>query len=199
MNKQSRISRLFPAGTGLIIILALILALVAVAPAAAGGWATIQLDDSPAEIIAGEPWHLEFTVLQHNQTPVHMVFEGVPVQPIMTATHVETGESIRVEATAAVETGRFTLEATFPTAGMWEWNIAPDPLIGESSFKPLTVSTAPALTASAAANHGTPGVVAYLLVGLLAASGLSLLVGLFWMWNTRKPQPVMFDSQSTPH
>jgi hypothetical protein len=55
------------------------------------------------------------------------------------ATNRETGDTVTAEAVRGKEVGRFTIEATFPSEGTWEWEIKPDPLMGEGVFPPLTV------------------------------------------------------------
>ena len=44
--------------------------LITARPAAAGGWATVTIDEMPAEIAAGAPFTIRFTVRQHGQTPL---------------------------------------------------------------------------------------------------------------------------------
>ena len=50
--------------------LALLLVLLAAVPAAAGGWATVGLDSTPAGVAPGKPWDVNITVLQHGVTPL---------------------------------------------------------------------------------------------------------------------------------
>jgi hypothetical protein len=121
--------------------LVVVMLLFTAVPVLAGGWAVVTLDDMPAEIRAGESYELHFMVRQHGNTPVHFFAEdkNSPVEPVLMATNKDTGETIEVEATRDKEVGRFTLEVTFPSEGTWEWTIAPDPLMGEGVFPPLTV------------------------------------------------------------
>lgn len=52
------------------IVLALLLSLVFAVPVCAGGWAVITLDELPTGVVAGEPFTIGFTVLQHGRTPM---------------------------------------------------------------------------------------------------------------------------------
>jgi hypothetical protein len=122
----------------LLICLAL---LIFAAPALAGGWATVTLDQMPGEIRAGETVHLSFVVRQHGETPIHYVahLENAPMEPHLTARNLDTGETLRIAAERGTEVGHFTLEVVFPSEGEWEWEITPEPLVGATEFKPLTV------------------------------------------------------------
>jgi hypothetical protein len=121
-------------------ILATALLLLALVPGVlAGGWAVITLDEPPGEIHAGEPWRMDFTVLQHGKTPVHDLDANSPIEPLLVAENPQTGQRIEVMAERLKEPGRFTIEVTFPSEGAWEWTIYPNPLLGETVFEPLTV------------------------------------------------------------
>jgi hypothetical protein len=114
--------------------------LLALVPAVlAGGWAVITLDEMPGEVRAGEPWTVGFTVLQHGQTPVHILDDGTPIEARLIATNPATGERVNVIAEPTGESGHFTVEITFPSEGEWTWTISPAPLVGETQFEPLTV------------------------------------------------------------
>lgn len=119
----------------------LVVLLFAAVPVFAGGWAVVTMDEMPGEIHAGEPTIFTFMVRQHGETPVHFLSgdESLPITPILQATNAETGDSVRVEAERGEEVGRFAVEVTFPSEGTWEWSIAPNPLMAEGVFPPLTV------------------------------------------------------------
>jgi hypothetical protein len=121
----------------LVVLLAALLA----GTALAGGWATIEMDELPGEIHAGETVHLSFMVLQHGQTPVHFLGESdLAVEPLITGTNVKTGETIEISAVPDMsEVGRFNAEIVFPSAGNWEWTVAPRPLGGATELAPLTI------------------------------------------------------------
>jgi len=152
-------------------LLALALLLATAAAALAGGWAVIALDAPLGDVHAGQPWAVNFTVLQHGRTPVHKLDANSPVEPLFVATNPATGERLEVAATPLEEVGRYTLEVTFPSDGAWEWAIEPRPLIGETAFAPLDVL--PAIAQSAAQPALSPAAPA-------SESGLSALVALSW-------------------
>ena len=96
--------------------LALLLALVFVLPAFAGGWAVITLDELPAGVIAGEPLTIGFTVLQHGRTPMSGLY------PTVTA-KLFASEDLFVHAESDGEPGHYVATLTFPKEGYWEWSI----------------------------------------------------------------------------
>lgn len=117
-----------------IIVLAAILLLAA--PAFAGGWATVRLDEPPGGIPTGQPWRFGFMVLQHDVTP------NSNVTPVVHAVHLETGEAVTATAEQEGPTGHFVVELTLPTAGEWRWAIAPEPY-AETTFPALAVGEPP--------------------------------------------------------
>jgi hypothetical protein len=96
--------------------LALLLALVFAFPAFAGGWAVITLDELPADVIAGEPLTIGFTVRQHGVT----LMDGL--YPTVTST-LSKEEHLVVQAEADGKPGHYTATLTFPKEGNWEWSI----------------------------------------------------------------------------
>ncbi|MGH2541664.1 MAG: hypothetical protein ACRDIB_02635 [Ardenticatenaceae bacterium] len=156
-------------------IVAAILLLLLASPTLAGGAAVVVLDEVPTDVHAGEPLHLEFLVRQHGQQPVDE-FAGVgPVRPYLEATHLDSGESLRVEGykPEGAEVGRFALDVMFPSEGMWEWRIRPDPFELMNAFEPLTVQ--PALAASAPVETGASLSVAEVARSALRWGGLIVL------------------------
>lgn len=139
--------------------LAAVVVLLALVPVAlAGGWATITIDEMPGQLRAGEPWSIDFTVLQHGQTPVHDLGPNIPVEPTFVATNAATGEEVVAVARPDKEVGRFTLEVTLPSEGEWAWTIYPAPLAGEVQYEPLTVlPAAPVVDAGPASARGVAG------------------------------------------
>ena len=157
-----------------VIAVAALLALAA--PALAGGAAVVSLDSLPGEVRAGQTLHLGFMVLQHGTRPVHN-WEGVgPVEPLLTATNKETGETYQVKAQMdATKLGHFTIDVTFPTDGTWEWEIQPIPFEGMNKFDPLTVLP-PAAPAVEADPVPASAPVAGLARGVLLVGGGALLI-----------------------
>jgi plastocyanin len=137
----------------------LIAALVTIsAPALAGGYAVVRLDEPPGEVLVGTPWQFGFMVLQHDVTP------NSDVTPVVHALHKETGEEVTATGRQEGAVGHFIAEVTFPRAGEWKWSIEPLPY-GETSFETLTVLEGPgALSYSAQIVTGScadPGDVAF--------------------------------------
>lgn len=134
-----------------VVILVVFVLLLALIPSAlAGGWASVEVDDLPSGIRAGETWTVGMMVLRHGVTPVHMAGPGQPMEPTFQATNAATGEKVVAVAVPAEEVGRFTLEVTLPTEGEWEWTIYPAPLAGDEKIQSLSVLP-PAATSSAQA------------------------------------------------
>jgi plastocyanin len=122
------------------IAVAILGALALAAPASAGGWATVELDEPLARVQIGEPVTIGFTVLQHGETPIDFA------TPHLTATHRESGEEFSADGRADGEVGHYVVEVTFPTAGEWKWRITPEPF-GPTSFPTVTAMTAADLAA----------------------------------------------------
>ena len=115
----------------------LIAALVALsAPALAGGYAVVRLDEPPGDVLVATPWRFGFMVLQHDVTP------NSDVTPVVRALHKETGEEVTATGRQEGAVGHFVAEVTFPRAGEWKWSIEPLPY-AETSFETLTVLESP--------------------------------------------------------
>jgi hypothetical protein len=99
------------------IALMLLLAFAATTGTAyAGGWATVELDESPSGIVAGEPWRVELLVKQHGIRPMDDISPSV---------RIDNGEGV-VRTFRARPTGRpgtYAVEVTYPTAGTWRTRI----------------------------------------------------------------------------
>ena len=115
--------------TGIILIVALV---TLAAPALAGGFAVVRLDEPPGEVLVATPWQFGFLVLQHDVTP------NSDVTPVIRAVHKETGEEVTATGRQEGAVGHFVAEVTFPRAGEWKWSIEPLPFAG-TSFETLTV------------------------------------------------------------
>ncbi len=149
-------------------------------PALAGGWATVRLDAPPEEVTAGVPWRFGFMVLQHGVTPIS------DVTPVVRATHTETGETVTATGIREGPVGHFVAELTLPTAGAWEWEIAPD-AFAATSFEQLRVID------EADARASSPGYRAKILAGTCATPGdVAVEVGRLAM------QPAATESLSAP-
>lgn len=96
--------------------LALLLSLLVAVPAFAGGWAVIVLDELPANLVAGQPATIGFTVLQHGRSPM----DGL--EPRIIA-NLYKEQEIVVHAEPDGEPGHYTASLTFPKEGEWRWFI----------------------------------------------------------------------------
>ncbi len=162
----------------------------------AGGAAAIVLDELPTEVRAGEPLHLTFTVWQHGRHRVDE-FDGVDLQPLLVATHQETGERVQAQGYKAenTEVGHFSVDVTFPTAGTWEWKILPEPFALLNEFVPLTVLEAAPAATSSAPTAGATGLAAaeprlLLRLGGAMLLGLALVVAVTQRRRQAAPQGV---------
>src|SRR5918997_241379 len=106
------------------------------APALAGGYAVVRLDEPPGDLLVATPWRFGFMVLQHDVTP------NSDVTPVVRALHKETGEEVTPTRRQEGAVGHFVAEVTFPRAGDWKWSIEPLPY-AETSFETLTVLESP--------------------------------------------------------
>lgn len=115
----------------LIVIVLFIVSISLAAPALAGGWAAVRLDEIPGEVRSDTPWRFGFMVLQHDVTPIS------DVTPVVRAVNKATGEEITATARQEGAVGHFVAELTLP-AGDWKWAIRPEPFAA-TSFETLRV------------------------------------------------------------
>jgi hypothetical protein len=118
--------------------IAILLSLVVVIPAFAGGWAVITLDELPTNVVADEPLTIGFTVLQHGRTPLNDLTPTVYV--------AQNEEKLAFRAKADSKPGHYTATLTFPKDGNWEWSIQaftmdqPMPALNVSAAKVANVN-----------------------------------------------------------
>jgi hypothetical protein len=151
------------------IALALLLAFVAAVPAFAGGWAVITLDALPTGVVAGEPFTVGFTVLQHGKTPM------AGLDPVITAR--AGGEKVTAFARPEGRTGHYSATLTLPMEGSWEWSIQAFTM--DQEMPALSVA-APAVAAAShpAANAEPEPVAAGSVTPLWIVRGAALGIGL---------------------
>jgi len=103
------------------IAFAAMLALTAIPLAAlAGGWAMASFDQVPAEFEAGSTYELEYTILQHGETPVDVGNSQVVIVDA-------TGSKTAFDAVALGQPGRYSVSIAFPEAGSWDWEVTMGP------------------------------------------------------------------------
>jgi cytochrome c2 len=103
----------------------------------AGGWAVITLDQLPAEVVAGKPHSIGFMIRQHGRTP------WVYGQVMVHAVHIQSHETISVQAEAEGATGHYVATLNFPQAGTWRWGIEAGLMPGQQPMPDLTVLASP--------------------------------------------------------
>ena len=82
----------------------------------AGGWAIASFDEVPGEFEAGVTYDLEYTVLQHGETPVDVDSSEVRIVD-------SNGTVTEFDAASTGEPGRYSVAVTFPESGTWHWEV----------------------------------------------------------------------------
>jgi len=159
--------------------MSLMILLLIVRPAAAGGWVVISLDELPGPVRAGETVRLGFTVRQHGVTPVNSV------TPMLMAVNPQTGETITAEAEQVGATGHFEVATVFPEAGAWEWQLSAPPFPQETRFEPITVL--PAAASQSAFPFGNSAGQARTAMRWAGAGLLGVAVVLAYIGRRRRP------------
>ena len=147
------------------LVLALALALMLALPVLAGGWAVITLDELPAGVVAGEPFTVGFTVLQHGRTPM------ADLEPIIIARSGD--EKVTVFVKEEGKPGHYAVDMTLPSAGEWAWMIQAFSM--EQKMPVLSVA-APAVSPAAEVQPVETATVSPIL--MIRALALALAIGL---------------------
>ena len=107
-----------------------LLGLLCAAPAMAGGWAVITLDQVPTDVRAGETYRVGYTALQHGITPV---------QSDQTAIRARSADGQTLSFTGKAEgaPGHYVAEIRLSQPGEWTWQA--DAGFGPQSLGTLTV------------------------------------------------------------
>ena len=92
------------------VIFAAAAALTAFAPM--GGWATISADPRPDSVMVGQPMQLSFVVKRHGKEPMAGLKPRIELR-------AEGRDTIRLNAKASEEKGRYHASLRFPQAGEW--------------------------------------------------------------------------------
>jgi hypothetical protein len=146
--------------------LALLLAFAAMAGTAhAGGWATVELGETPTGLVADEPWQVELIVKQHGVTPLDGVTPSVKI---------DNGEGM-VRTFAARPAGRpgtYVAEVDFPAAGTWKTRIY-DGFTDAVPHRLSPLTVAPAAGSASASEFPWPQVVMIAVVALLFLGGIA--------------------------
>ncbi len=115
----------------------IILLLTMTNPLFAGGWVVVTLDSLPRAVVTGEALTVGFSVRQHGQTLINLSDPG----PLLEAHNAATGETIEAVAQQDGFTGHYRATITFPSAGVWSWQINPQPFATVAAMPQLIVRT----------------------------------------------------------
>ena len=141
-------------------------------PVAAGGWAITTFDRLPSEFIAGQTYHLGYTIRQHGVTPLRVDRTEVIAVP-------KAGQELSFPGRPDGDLGHYVVDLAFPP-GSYTWRVTQQPFMaqelgslvdGASAVLPVTV---PAVASPAAPAAPTP--VRPLVAALAAATVASALV-----------------------
>jgi mono/diheme cytochrome c family protein len=108
-----------------------VMLLVPITLASAGGWATITVEELPEYVVAGQPAELTFTIRQHGVSPMD---ELAPVVEAKSASRKAT-----FPARPGKTPGEYYVPLTVPEAGEWKVTI-------NSGFGPSKVTLMPIRT-----------------------------------------------------
>ena len=92
-----------------------LLFLALAATAFGGGWATVGMSSTPEGTKPGDPWVVDMTILQHGRTPL----EGL--NPTLTIVNGDARQTFNAKETA--EPGVYRVSVTFPSSGLWSYEV----------------------------------------------------------------------------
>jgi MYXO-CTERM domain-containing protein len=152
-----------------------LLFLALTATAFGGGWATVGMSSTPDGVQPGKPWVVEMTILQHGRTPL----QGL--NPALTISSGDARQTFHAKETR--EPGVYRVSVTFPSSGLWNYEVNDGFVSGRPhTFKatqigaPGTPPAAANTSTTAAADDGGPSLL-WLIPGLAAlAAAAALLV-----------------------
>ena len=163
---------------GFVVVL---LFIIFVRPAFAGGWATVMLEHLPEQINAGETISLSVIFRQHGHTPI----DGLAL--VLKAEHDGTGRTVHFDAKPGDSAGRYVFAILLPEAGTWRWWVSG--WGGEKFPMPdLHVQAAQAPDAKDSAWSD---------LGLLLASGVFLSAGVYFISNRWSQRVLVIGLAST--
>jgi hypothetical protein len=134
----------------MIVVAIAALAVLASAPANAGGWAVGTLDRIYEDLHVGETTAVGYTIRQHGQTLVDVDETAIRMWS-------ETGEVLEFPGRSAGKVGSYVADVTVPSAGGWTWELemgwfGPQPL-GTITVLDVGMSVAPAAVPAASTSH----------------------------------------------
>jgi hypothetical protein len=141
-----------------------LLLLALTATAFAGGWATVGLSSTPEGAKPGEPWVVDMTILQHGRTPL----EGV--SPSLTIINGDARRTFPAEATD--EPGVYRVSVTFPSRGLWRYEVDDGFISGRPhTFKAVQIGAPETPATSGEGGSASPWLIGGLAL-LAAAAGV---------------------------
>ncbi len=157
--------------------LALLMSLMLIVPAFAGGWAIITLDELPVNVKAGEPLNVGFTVLQHGKTPMSGLY------PTITLT-LPKEQYFVINAAPDGKPGHYTATLTFPKEGDWAWSIQAFTM--DQPMPILSVAAPVAKSASQPAVKNVPVAASNPLLPIIRVAALGIgLAGLMFAYRRK--------------
>jgi hypothetical protein len=112
-----------------------LLFLALTATAFGGGWATVGLSSTPEGAKPGEPWVVDMTILQHGRTPL------AGVKPSLTIVNGDARRTFPAKATK--EPGVYRVSVTFPSSGLWRYEVDDGFISGQPhTFKAVQIGAA---------------------------------------------------------
>jgi cytochrome c2 len=154
----------------ILIVAGLAAGLMTARPVAAGGWATVTVDELPGNIVAGQPFTIRFTVRQHGQTPL------AGLTPTLTVEQAESGHSLKTAVHEMKQTGRYEVTMTLPEPGQWSWTI--HTFGTDYAQPPLTAAAGPASTTAGPASETASAWLPAIGSASLLAAGLMVVATL---------------------
>jgi len=124
------------------------LALALGAPASAGGWAITTFDQLPPEFVAGQTYHLGYTIRQHGVTPIKVDRTEIIALP------VSGGAPLSFIGLPEGAIGHYSAAVAFPS-GAYTWRVTQQPFLAQE-LGSLAVGSAIVLAAAPAAGPATP-------------------------------------------
>jgi hypothetical protein len=141
------------------------------ATAFGGGWATVGMSSTPDGVQPGKPWVVDMTILQHGRTPLQ------DLDPTLTISNGDARQTFNAKETA--EPGVYRVSVTFPSAGLWSYEVNDGFISGQAhTFKAIQIGApgTPPPAAAGAADNGGPSLL-WLIPGLtLLAAAAALLL-----------------------
>jgi hypothetical protein len=159
----------------------LMLALLLVSPAQAGGWSVVVLDSggvldptgqTGGTVEAGAPFTIGFTVLQHGKTPV------AHLTPTLHFSNGASGERLTFSAQAEGKAGHYVASVTLPDTGTWNWEVdafGPPAPMAAVTVVPMAASVVEPAPAAAPVGVMPLLPAAALVLAVLGIGGLLLL------------------------